>query len=131
MYLYIIIIPSLNIYIYIYYIGNWKFYWIKVHLVHNGEQTVLETITKKNQREKRAKCSHKYATTQTKSQLAKTSKDQQISQHPQMCEYFVPSKLATSNKLVPYSKWFVHEKRRGATVLGITHWIPNIRSIYI
>ena len=82
MYLYIIIIPSLNIYIY--YIGNWKFYWIKVHLVHNGEQTVLETITKKNQREKRAK-----------SQLAKTSKDQRISHHPQMCEYFVPSKLAT------------------------------------
>ena len=31
-----------------------------------------------------------------------------------MCEYFVPSKLATSNKLVPYSKWFIHEKREEA-----------------
>ena len=38
------------------------------------------------------------------SQLAETSKDQQISQHPQKCGYFVPSKLATSNKLAPYSK---------------------------
>ena len=38
------------------------------------------------------------------SQLTKISKDQQISQHPQMCVYFVTSKLATSSKLVPYSK---------------------------
>ena len=38
------------------------------------------------------------------SQLAKTSKNQQISQNPQTCVYFVPSKLATSNKLEPYSR---------------------------
>ena len=38
------------------------------------------------------------------SQLAKTSKDQQISQHPQKYGYFVPSKLVTSNRLAPYSR---------------------------
>ena len=38
------------------------------------------------------------------SQLPKTSEDQQISQHPQKCGYFVPSKIATPNKLAPYSK---------------------------
>ena len=39
-----------------------------------------------------------------KSQLAKTSKNQQIFQHPQKCGYYVPSKSTTSNRLAPYSR---------------------------
>ena len=41
---------------------------------------------------------------QTKSQLAKTSKNQQISQHPQKCGYYIPSKSTKSNRLAPYSR---------------------------
>ena len=67
-----------------------------------------------NQREKRANCRKSKIEVHwikpqiqdhSKSQLAKTSKDQQISQYLQMCGYFVPSKLTTSNKLACSKHW--------------------------
>ena len=69
---------------------------------------------------------HKTPNTRTKSQLAKISKDQQISQHPQKCGYFVLSKLATSNS----SSFHFFKSSLKALIFGTWH-CSNIEAINI
>ena len=77
---------------------NWKvidiFIKKKVHHVHDDEQTVLEKKTKKKKNHRETETDYRksntkihyvkpqYETTQTMSQLAKTSRNKQSSQHP-------------------------------------------------
>ena len=46
-----------------------------------------------------------FYTTKIRSQLVQASKDQLISQYLQKYDYYTPTKLTTSNKLEPYSKY--------------------------